>query len=181
VVIDILKLIIASSPTIIMGIVIACILYLSLPVTYLTYIGIINPKYQYSDIIGHLFLLSSGLLIAYFLKNLWKQIKKIPSLLMRFVVFRRLKNKQAISLLKEINDQGNEVLKDPGVPHIQSIVSLPDDLAKTLNLPLTKTLYFLDNFLKYNFLVLDEETNGIFGLSEDGRKFLVKNFKGKLT
>lgn len=181
VVIEILKLIIASSPTIIMGIVIACILYLSLPVTYLVYIGIIEPKYQYSEIVGHLFLLSSGLLIAYFLKNLWKQFKKLPGLLMRFVVFHRLKNKQAINLLKEINDQGNEILKAPGIPGIQSVVSSPDTLAEMLNLPLTKTIYYLDNFSKYDFLIEIEDTYSTIGLSETGRDFLVKNFKGKLT
>ena len=99
---EFVKLLVTSSPVIIMGIVIACILYFSLPIAYLIYIGILEPKYKYSEIVGHLFLLGVGLLIGYGLKCLWQKSKHIPSFLRCLCDFRFLKKQSAINLLNQI-------------------------------------------------------------------------------
>lgn len=121
----------------------------------------------------------------YVLKNKSGQVligkRAIPSGMRDKPEVIKLKSRHSLSILNQINDEGNKILTSPGVPGIQSVVSHPQYLADHLNIPLTEVLYYLDLFKEMDFLECDNYGGSIFGLSSKGRAFLIENMTEKST
>jgi hypothetical protein len=92
----------------------------------------------------------------------------------------KLKSQKALSILKQINEEGNEILKSLGVPGIPSAVSPPDYLAKQLKIPLTEVIHYFDLFKDMGFLEYDDLEGIVLGLSSRGRAFLVENMSEEI-
>lgn len=177
----IIKFFIDSSPVTIMGLFYASIIYFGLPEEYKKIIGLLDQGYSLSKIFGLLLLLSVGFMLGYLTKYLGIKLKRIPSTMKNRAEIQKLKSKSALSILKQINDEGNKILRSPGVPGIPSAVSPPEYLAKQLEIPLTEVLHYFDLFKDMGFLEYDDWEGIVFGLSSRGRAFLVKNMSGKIT
>lgn len=121
----------------------------------------------------------------YVLKNKSGQVligkRAISSIMRDKTEVSKLKSQQSLSILNQINDEGNKILTSPGVPGIPSAVSPPQYLADHLNIPLTEVLYYLDLFKGMDFLEYDTYDGIIFGLSSMGRAFLIENMTENIS